>query len=262
MRARGWVATAVALAASGATAVAEPKPKPVDIKPYKDKAQVFQDAHGGTYVVAQGDETVVFFGTGKILYQQRIETRSSNGEAHTWSISLDTPRIAEVRYGSIDRKADGTYQKLCDGKDDAVLTELTGEKAKAVLEKSQFLTTAMLYVPVLAARDDAGVYYYVDRLAKEYGGKGYRVFIGKKGAMKLMPLTDVATDTAGEVYATKTGDLRLVHGTGAVQPAAQWIKGGKPTSLIQLDVYANSPLIFSDFGIYTFLGTICDNVSY
>jgi len=262
MRAPGWVASGVVLAAFGATATAEPKPKPVDIKPYKDKAQVFQDAHGGTYVVAQGDETVVFYGTGKLLYQQRIQGRGSDGDAHTWSISLDTPRIADLRYGSIDRKPDGTYLKSCDGKDDAVLSELVGDKAKAVLEKSQFLTSAMLYVPVLAARDDAGIYYYVDRLAKEYGGKGYRVFIGKKGAMKLMPLTDVAVDSAGEVYATKTGDLRLVHGHDAIQPGAQWVKGGKAVPLIQLDVDVNSPLIFSEFGVYTFLGTICDNVSY
>ena len=36
------------------------------------------------------------------------------------------------------------------------------------------------------------------------------MFVGKKGAMKQLPLTDVASDTAGEVFATKTGDLRLV----------------------------------------------------
>ena len=250
------------LAALGGAALAEPKPKPVDIKAYKDKAQVFQDAHGGTYVVAHDDPMVVFYGTGKILYQQRLAGSGSDGSTGTWSVTVVTPRLSDLHNGSIDRKPDGTYQKWCDGKDDAVLAELTGDKAKAVLEKSQFLTSAMLYVPVLAARDDTGVYYYVDRLAKEYGGKGYRVFIGKKGAMKLMPLTDVAVDSAGEVYATKTGDLRLVHGSDRTQPVAQWIKSGKPMLLTQLDLDVNSALIFSDFGVYSFLGTICDNVSY
>lgn len=250
------------LAALGGAALAEPKPKPVDIKPYKDKAQVFQDAHGGIYVVAHDQPMVVFYGTGKILYEQRIAGSGSDGSNGTWSVSVVTPRLTELHNGSIDRKSDGTYQKSCDGKDDAVLAELTGDKAKAVLEKSQFLTSAMLYVPVVAARDDTGVYYYVDRLAMQYGGKGYRVFIGKKGAMKLTPLTDVAVDSAGEVYATKTGDLRLVHGNDKVQAGLQWIKGGKSMALIQLDLDVNSALIFSDFGVYSFLGTICDNVSY
>ena len=36
-------------------------------------------------------------------------------------------------------------------------------------------------------------------LAKAYGGEGYRVFSGKKGAMKQLPLTDVAHDTGGDV---------------------------------------------------------------
>ena len=44
-----------------------------------------------------------------------------------------------------------------------------------------------------AARDDSGVYYYVDRIAKIYGGKGYRVFVGKKrveaGGTLVVPQT-------------------------------------------------------------------------
>ena len=267
MRARSWGLAGVVVVAAGlgagSSALAEPKPTSVDVKPLKDKAQVFQDAKGGTYVVvAAGDEPAMFYGaTGKILYEQVVTGRSRNGDE--WSINVKTPRLAETRRGSIDRKADGTFQKWCDGKDDLGLSELTGEKARAVLDKYQFMTPALVYAPAVLARDDSGVYYYVDKLLKQYGSKGYRVWIGKKGAMKLTPLTDVAIDPAGEVYATKSGDLRLVHNRGdSPTGGAQWTKGGKVMPLMQLDLDVNSPLIYSELGVYTFLGTICDNVSY
>jgi hypothetical protein len=85
------------------------------------------------------------------------------------------------------------------------------------------------------------------------------VFVGKKGAMKELPLTDVASDSAGDVFATKTGDLRLVgsRGSGA---KVTWIRGGKRTELVWLDLDLNSRLIFRDLGIYKFTGTICDNI--
>ena len=242
-------------------ALADPKPTPVDIKAYKDKLLVLTDAKGGIFAVARTDaETIVFYGStkDKLLYQQRVTSRSTNGAA--WSVGMDAPRLAEIRPGEIVKREDGTYQAFCDGKDDRALTEITGDKAKAVLDKAQFLTTADMRVPVALGRDNSGVYYYVDRLIKQYGGAGYRVFIGKKGAMKLTQLADVAVDTAGEVFSTKTGDLRLVHGTDAT---GEWVRGtSQPTKLTMLNVDISTPLIFSGLGIYTFLGTICDSVTY
>jgi hypothetical protein len=119
---------------------------------------------------------------------------------------------------------------------------------------------AIVHVPHLLARDDSGVYYYVDRIAKVYGGKGYRVFVGKKGAMKQMPLTDVASDSAGEVFSTKSGDLRLVRHNEGNKDTMTWVKGEKRLDLVFLDPDVNSVVIYKDLGIYTFLGTLCDNV--
>ena len=260
-----------ALLAVTSTAVAEdvgkdadPKPTPVDIKPLRDKLQVFQDKVGGTYVVytaIDGGDATVFYGTGKTLYQQITLGRGRNGDA--WDVSTWAPRLEEIRPASVMRKTDGTYMKWCDGKDDAILTELTGDKAKVVLDKYTFLSPALVRRPHLFARDDSGTYYYVDRLDKAHGGKGYRVFVGKKGAMKQLALLDVASDSAGQVFSTKTGDLRLVNTTAGgddMKPSTKWVKGEKKTSLIPLDLDVNSPIIFKDLGIYKFTGTLCDNI--
>jgi len=259
MHARGWVIGV--LVATASAAAAEPAPKPVDIKALKPKATVLQDAQGGTYVVFRDDEAKVFYGpSAKAVHEQYIVGSSSDGEGG-WEYNTWAPRVAEGSHlGSIEHKKDGTFQKSCRGKDDAVLTELGGDKAKAILDKTAFLTSAIIHVPHLLARDDSGVYYYVDRIAKVYGGKGYRVFVGRKGAMKQMPLTDVASDSAGDVFSTKSGDLRLVRNSENNKETMTWVKGERRTELVFLDTDVNSAVIFKDLGIYTFLGTPCDNV--
>lgn len=264
MRARGWVIAGVlgcAIAPVGAE-TKDPKPLATDIKDFKDQLLVLKDSAGGTYVVLPRSDKVdyrAWYGTGKTLYEQVRRGSSTDGDA--WSISIWAPRIAQLRPGSIDKKKDGTYFKSCDGEDDFVLSEVTGDKAKAVLDKYAFVSPGLVRTPHLFARDDTGVYYYVDRLTPRHGGKNYRVFVGRKGGMKQLALTDMASDSAGQVFSTKTGDLRLVHTTeGPTKPATSWVKGGKKTDLIGLDVDVNSPIIFNELGIYKFTGSICENL--
>jgi hypothetical protein len=260
MRAPRW-AFAVLLCAS--TAHAEVTPQPVDLKPLRDKLLVFADSNKGVYIFYPGDPKDatkprrLFYGTGKTLYEQRITGFSRNGTA--WHVNTWAPRVSEMRPAYFSYKADGSYEKSCDGKDDHVLALLTGDKAKAVLDLP-VMTEMLVQRPHLLARDDAGVYYYVDRLAEKYGGKGFRVFIGKKGAMAKADLTDIAADTGGEVFSTKTGDLRLTRTQTAEGSKAVWIRGEKRSELVVLNVDVNSPLIFRDLGVYKFTGTLCDNI--
>lgn len=264
MRARGWViAASLGLGVGSAAAQPErdPKPQVVEIAPLKDRMRVFQDADGGTYVVVDEltSDARAWYGTGKNLYEQVVTGRSRTGEA--WSINTWAPRVPELRPGSITRKPDGTFHKQCGLEPDVGLTELGADQAKAAIARSAFLTSAMVRRPHLLARDDRGVYYYVDRLSEQHGGKGFRVLVGKKGALKQRPLLDVASDSAGQVFATRSGELRLVLTTEAAnKPSVAWIKGPRRTNLIQLDLHVNSPLIFSELGVYKFTGTICDDI--
>jgi hypothetical protein len=247
-------------------ASAEPVPKPVDIKPYKNKLVVLKDADGGVYAVTneKGEDPHIFYGANaKVLYEQLPEGSSSRNGDVAWSVAVMAPRTPYPFIGQIERKEDGSYRRAC-GEVYAELTELTGDKAKEILGKAQFLTTTLIRRPYLLARDDRGVYYYVDELRQMYGGAGHRVFVGKKGALKQMALTDVTSDSAGEVFSTKSGDLRLVHSfddkENRGKPSAQWIRGEKKTDLINLDPYMNQPLIWRDFGIYKIPGSICGNI--
>jgi hypothetical protein len=268
MRARTWwvlTASAGCLALLSSTSVhAEPKPKAVDIKPIRDELIVLGDADGGTYVVQPGKDGRAWYsiGKGKPFYEQIIFGRYSDGSTGAWDLSVWAPRVPKLQPGSLQRKADGTFVRNC-GEDNSVgLSELATDKAKGVLDKGPFMSSAIIRRPYMLARDDAAVYYYVDAIRNEYGGNGYRVFIGKKGAMKQKPLTDIASDTAGDVFATKSGDIRIVRDTvdNSAKSNIAWVKGGKKSALVSLDTDANSVLIYKDLGIYSFIGSICENL--
>jgi hypothetical protein len=248
---------------SGIAVAGEPKPTAVEIKAFKDKLIVLEDPQGGTYVVLPGggEDSRLFFGTTKAVYEQIIINRFANGETGAWDLGVVAPRVPNIQPGSVQRKDDGTFHRWCGSERDTVLKQAPADRAKGILDKASFLSTALTRRSHLLARDDSGVYYYVDVIRDQYGGSGFRVWVGKKGAMKQLPLTDVASDTGGEVFATKSGDVRIVRDKDVSSKATvTFVKGEKHTSLVQLDLDANSRLIFKDLGVYSFLGTICDDL--
>lgn len=268
MRARGRFGAALVTVMVGSAALADaPKPKAVDISAYKDKLIVLTDAAGGTYAVYRDptrESSQVFYGEGTTLYRQIVVGASSDGEA--WDLATYSPRVSRSLRGSVMRAQDGTYKKFCADNEPDELTDLTllgDEAAKKVIAKSKFVSSATLYTPYGFARDEKGVYYYVDQLSKEYGGKGYRLWVGKKGRMKQIALADVSDDSEGAVFSTKTGDLHFgierAAGTEETSTEATWVRGEKTTKLKPLDPYNNTWLIHSELGIYKFMGTLCED---
>ncbi len=98
------------------------------------------------------------------------------------------------------------------------------------------------------ARDTRGNYYYVDRFREDFGGKRYRVFVGRRGQAKLTKLKGLVEDSEGTVFSTESGDLRLVVDSGTKK--AVWIKGRKELALTPVSVTKNRQLIFDELGVY------------
>jgi hypothetical protein len=71
-------------------------------------------------------------------------------------------------------------------------------------------------------------------------------------------MTNVVSDSAGEIYATKSGDLKIV--TEGNSGKAYWKKGQAKNELIVLDLYANRYLIYRELGIYGQIGALCDDL--
>jgi hypothetical protein len=240
------------------------KAKPIDIKPALDKLDVFKDDVGNYYVSPRPDamssddsQAWVFYGDGKAMYQQRI-IGSSQQSGHHFEWYVWAPRAKGMQAALLALDPGGLLVQ-CRNKDDGKrkLTQLTADEANTFLKRATFYPPLWTRQSHVLLRDDDGVYYFVDELREELGGNGYRVFVGPKGAMKEIPMTNVATDSAGEIFATKAGQLKLVAGSDG---KATWIKGGKKTELTRLEPQENRYLIYRELGIYGSLGAICDDL--
>ncbi|MGN6106294.1 MAG: hypothetical protein ACTHU0_14400 [Kofleriaceae bacterium] len=262
MSARGWVAVVPAVLAA-ATAHADPKPtkpKPVDAASVADKLEVYRDEAGQYYVSpkanAFGDQTNqwVFYGDGKSMYRQRVVGYGLTDGRYSWT--LWSPRARQLTHAGLVLDGDKPYVE-CRRSDDGrkMLTQLTANEAKALFQRATFLPELWQRQVRLVARNEDGVYYLVDQLREDYGGRGFRVFVGQKGAMKELPMTNVVSDTAGDIYATKAGELKIIAEAGN---KAYWKKGKTKEELVVLDPFDNRYMIYRELGIYGQLGVVCD----
>ncbi|HZS38940.1 MAG TPA: hypothetical protein VFF06_19035, partial [Polyangia bacterium] len=66
------------------------------------------------------------------------------------------------------------------------------------------------------------------------------------------------SDSEGDIFATKSGSLRLILNKGE----SLWEQTGKKQKLILLPIEDNHVLIYTDLGVYTGLplGTPCDDL--
>jgi hypothetical protein len=250
----------VATTASAETKKTSKLHAPIDIRAVMDQLDVFKDDAGSVLVVPKVGaikedlEKWVFYGDAKTLYQQRIVGSGIDGDKYDWMVW--SPRVQNIQQAFVTSDPNGVEIRCTAGKSGhRVLTPLPPDQARKVLAKATFLPPLWERQAHFLARDDDGVYFYVDKLQEEYGGKGYRVFVGKKGALKEAAMTNIVSDSAGEIYSTKTGELKIVAGSDG---KAYWKKGGKKTELIVLEVPKNRYVIYRELGIYGTLGVVCD----
>ena len=261
------IAAAVLAVFCVSNAEARPKKKkvkdePEDISSYKKDLVVLTDDDGDVYVMegkwgAQNGEHVAFYGDGKTMHRQRIRGGGADGTTGRLDLTFWSPR-AEM--GELGRNDKGEYFLQCGRSADAEtfpLKKMSDADSKKVLDTAKFLKPFWKRQAQALARDDSGNYYYVDRMQDDYGGKGHRIFAGMKGGLKELPMTNVVSDSVGEIYATRKGELRFV-----TEPhKAWWIKGSTKTELTIIPIEDNIALIYGDLGVYDgSLGTPCDDM--
>lgn len=244
--------------------------KVVDVKKLKGSFSGYREPKSQTTILvyrdlaAKDDEPkrLVYSGSNTLLFEQRFRSASEFG-ADGWSVSTEAPRGRSQGEAHIQQNDKGVVHLTCNTQDDdsVPLERLSSDETNAIIAKATFRTSPVVRTPATLARDDAGTYYYVDRLQKEFGGQGYRVYVGKRGALKSVPLVDVAIDTAGMVFATRTGSLRLTIEADPQGPpsAATWVKGAKSVKLVPLNLYGSWYLIHRELGVYGAMGALCDD---
>lgn len=249
----GWgAALALAAVLAAAPAAAE---KQLELSPQvREKLVVLHDGRDHYVVVDPfGPSDTFYYGDGKRFSQQRVfgHYRDQGGGSATrrfWSPQSENHGDLELARGKWTVRCDDRVTPL------AILDER---------ETAKLLVSAKFFAPkwerraYALARDDDGRYYYVDKLRDPYA-RGYRLFVGKRGAMKELPLTDVVSDSSGDIFATRGGDLRITRTRAGAE--VQWAQGKRTLELVDVPVEKNAVLIYADLGVYRdHIGTPCDD---
>lgn len=256
------VSIGLSLALGAAAYAAKPTPAPappvVDVAPFKDKLEVLGD--GKKHYVALvpfeegGWKHVFYSGDGKTFHLQRIIGSGSTGR-EAFDLTFWEPRV-KARYQAGIELKNGKYEVLCDTRK-TELKLLPREEADKVIAGATFHEALWRFRAFALARDDKGTYYFVDRQREPEDSLNFRLYSGQRGSLKPLKMVNVVSDSEGQIFSTKAGDLRLVLD----RKEAAWVKGKARTSLTPLPVEDNAQLIYTDLGAYTGqrLGTPCDD---
>lgn len=207
----------------------------------------------------------IFYGDGKKFFQVPLPPRMTLSGKHF----LD-PRVVsktgnpnfrgiDVRlYSEVDFD---TEKKTCSVRCGDRVTKLNiveADKSRNLMKAAAFEPSPVQYRPYALVRDEMGVYYYVDKGTTTANQGSYRLFKGPKGDLKRQQMTNIVSDSEGDIFATKNGSLRLILDRGE----STWVEEAKRTKLTIVPVDQNMPLIYNDLGVYTGqpLGTPCDHL--
>lgn len=234
---------------------------PVDVSAVRDKLKLLTDGKNHYIaVVPTGDGEGVFYGDGKRFYELRSPSSGRNGES--WERSFIDPRLTEGGHaegmGFVSLR-NGAYKLDC-GPRATPLKLVDAAAAKDQLAAATFERSPRKYSPYALARDEHGVYYYVDHGYQKEDEKKFRLFVGPKGNLKQLKMTNIVSDVEGDIFSTKTGSLRLILN----RSESLWIKDTKKSKLtiVKLDFNVQVASLYNDFGIYSGerLGTPCDDL--
>jgi len=200
-------------------------------------------------------DDMVFWGDGKDFWTQRQIGYGAEGDIK-FDLSFWEPRVKERWMASFDYK-DKKYSVTCDDRK-TELTLMSAADTQKLIEGAKFHKARWKTQAYSLARDTKGNYFYVDRQREPADSKVFRVFSGERGNMKELKMKNIVSDSEGDIFYTKKGELRLVLD----RSEQTWAKGKKQTKLTVLPVEDNVVLIYNDLGVYTgqSLGTPCDDI--
>jgi len=262
--------TLLLFVAGCASAVAATPPKdapvPYDVSEIKDKLTFWSDGkkHVLALVMTSNSDSPIFWSAdGKDFYELRIHGGGSEGDDKDLK-RLDRtfwePRVDALYKAGFDYKKDdkGPDMSIQCSERKTKLKQLPAADAKTLADAAKFYKPRWTHYAYSLARDNTGKYYYVDNVREPEHAKNFRLWAGMKGAMKPQKMTNVVSDSEGDIFSTKTGSLRLIldkHET-------TWVQNEKKTKLVYLEPSDNHIMIYTDLGVYTGepLGTPCDDL--
>ena len=254
----GPVLAALALSLLNADPPANvPPADKLDVGDKKASFRAFTDGKKHYLIVQMDKEHAIpemgFYGDGKQMYRLRI--KGGGGEQGvSWSLSLWEPRNPNAQ-AFVDYRG-GKLKVGCNDRN-TELEQVPADQAKALIDGAEYYPYRWTRQPYKLARDDKGTYYFVDMQRDVDGKKDMRLYVGPRGKLKLQQMTNIVSDSVGDIFSTKAGELRLISNQGDIK----WVQGKAESKLVHVPVEDNHVLIYTDLGVYERLplGSPCDD---
>ena len=263
------------------------------IRKGEEKFYVFQLDHKPNYFILishnrLGNYPQIFVGNEDAFHQLKSVSTGRDQEKITWGI-YDAHAVTRFSYQfllfkSFDKEIQTGPPILQPSIDLDCHQELDGVKldvkksfkslnmgeAQAILSKVRlFEPIYTTHKPHRLFRDDWGVYYYIEENKSPQRSERYRLWMGYRGAMKLVPVITAAVDTEGLVLISKDAAIRLIskrstqrsNQQNSEQFGAYWTDSQTQKSLLEVPIDMNQGVIFNELGIYDqlYMGSFCDS---
>lgn len=236
-----------------------PVDKAAQLHPALDKFVLLTDgkSHYVAIVPFDSGEDTFFYGNGKRFFSVPVRGGGSSGNERFNRVFADPRYYIQFTQQSDLTFDKGKYTVTC-GKTTTPLQVVDTKTAGPLLAAATFEPSPRKRQAYALARNSNGVYYYVDQGRSPETSKNFRLFIGPKGALKLQQMTNIVSDSEGDVFSTKTGSMRLV--IGKKEPT--WIAGKQSTTLLPVPIEDNLAMIYTELGVYAGepMGTPCDDL--
>lgn len=246
------------LAGAGAAHAAPAADTAMDISAIKDKLKIFTDGKNHYVAIVPFDlsNNTFFYGNGKTFHVQRVFGGGRNGDTQ-FNRSFWDPR-AKNGGESMFQFSDKKYTMYCSTRETS-FQPVPAAEGTAMIAAAKFQQSLWKRQSYLLARDEKGRYYYVDRAREPEGNHDFHLYVGPKGNLKLQPMTNVVSDSKGDIFATKRGEMRFVSGD---DKSAVWLQGKARVKLVSVPIEDNHVMIYTDLGVYQGerLGTPCDDL--
>lgn len=262
-----WV-SAVPLALFGSAVGAKVVEGQIAVEPARiEKTALCTDGKSHYLAVAPHDRNIyeLFYGDGKKFFQveqpppmtlsglhfrdPRVVSTTGNPNFR----GVDVREFSEVEFDAA--------KALCSVRCGDRVTKLSivaPGQAQPMLKAAAFVASPQQYKPYALVRDDLGNYYYVDRGIGAQNQRSFRMFKGPKGSLTPVKMSNVVSDSEGDIFATPGGSLRLILD----RHESSWVENEKARKLTVVPVEANLHMIYTELGVYSGqpLGTPCDHL--
>jgi hypothetical protein len=143
------------------------------------------------------------------------------------------------------------------GKQDWPLQPLTAKARGTVMKQARFFQPKWPRRIGFVMRDGELNYAVIDQLRDDDQNPAFRLFVGKKGAMTMVPLQDAVLDQAGFTALGAGFKLQVNAGGASLQ-----VKGQAPHTFMSVEVADSAAMVYGQLGLYpSQLGTLCDPIA-